>query len=112
MKRWFTLAAGVVVMSGAAVWAQDAQKVAQGQKIYQDLKCATCHSIEGKGSKMSPLDGVGSKLSAADLKMWLTDPAAMHAKMKTKPKVAMKKVERPDAELDVLVAYLQTLKKK
>ena len=113
MKRWFVLAAGIVVTSGVAVWGQDAQRVAHGRKLYDELKCGTCHMVEGKGAKMaSPLDGVGDKLSAADLKMWLTDPAAMTAKLKTKPKVAMKKVERPDADLDALVAYMQTLKKK
>jgi mono/diheme cytochrome c family protein len=113
MKRWIVVAAGVMTMSGLTLFAQDAQKVAQGRKLYEELKCGTCHIVEGKGGKMaSALDGVGSKLTAADLKMWLTDPAAMHAKAATKPKVMMKKTERPDADLDALVAYLQSLKKK
>jgi mono/diheme cytochrome c family protein len=113
MKRWLVVAVGLAVMSGVAASAQDAQKVAQGKKLYDELKCGTCHMVEGKGGKMaSALDGVGSKLTAADLKLWLTDPAAMHAKAATKPKVMMKKTERPDADLDALVAYLQSLKKK
>ena len=113
MKRWLVVAAGLVVMSGIGVFAQDAQKVALGKKLYEELKCGSCHMVEGKGGKMaSALDGVGSKLSAADLKMWLTDPAAMHAKAPTKPKIMMRKTDRPDADLDALVAYMQSLKKK
>ena len=59
----------------------------------------------------SSLDGVGSKLTAAEMKMWLTDPDAMTAKLKTKPKVKMKKVTLKDPEIDALVAYLMSLKK-
>jgi hypothetical protein len=36
----------------------------------------------------------------------------MMAKLPKKPLVPMRKVDRPDADLDALVAYLQTLKKK
>jgi hypothetical protein len=43
--------------------------------------------------------------------MWLTDPAAMTAKLKAKPKVAMKKVTLKDPEIDALVAYMASLKK-
>ena len=113
MNRWLILAAGVVMASAAALWAQDAKQVALGQKLYDELKCGTCHMVGGKGGKMATsLDGVGDKMGAADLKLWLTDPAAMTAKLKTKPKVAMKPVTRPDADLNALVAYMQTLKKK
>ena len=113
MKRWFILAAGIITLSGTAVWGQDPKLVAQGQKLYDELKCGTCHMVGGKGGKMaSSLDGVGDKMGAADLKLWLTDPAGMTAKLKTKPKVAMKPVTRPDADLNALVAYMQTLKKK
>lgn len=112
MRRWFAVAAGVMVLGGAGLIAQNAQQVAAGRKLYDELGCAKCHSIEGKGAKIAALDGVGSKLTAAEIKMWLTDPPAMMAKLPKKPIVPMRKVERPDADLQALVAYLQTLKKK
>ena len=87
-------------------------QIEAGKKVYTAQKCQTCHSVEGVGSKMSPLDGVGSKLTAAEIRAWITDPAPLIAKLKTKPKVAMKPYKLPPAELDALVAYLQSLTKK
>ena len=60
---------------------------------------------------MAPLDGVGSKLSAAEIKAWITDPDPLTAKLATKPKVKMKKYTLPDADLDALVTYMASLKK-
>jgi mono/diheme cytochrome c family protein len=95
----------------AGVNAQDAKKVAAGKSLYDKSGCAKCHQIAGKGSKISPLDGVGSKLSAADIKQWLTDPDAMTAKLPKKPAVKMKKVEGSEADIDNLVQYMLSLKK-
>jgi mono/diheme cytochrome c family protein len=95
----------------AAVAAQ-ADKIEAGKAVYAAQKCAQCHAIDGKGSKMSSaLDGVGTKLTAAELKQWIVDPAPLTAKLKTKPKVAMKKYTLPEADLDALLAYLASLKK-
>jgi mono/diheme cytochrome c family protein len=105
------LALFVASASIGAQGAPDAKKVEAGKAAYEKYGCAKCHMIAGKGSKISPLDGVGTKLSAADLKMWITDPAAMQAKLPKKPIVPMKKVDMPDADVDAIVAYLQTIKK-
>lgn len=86
-------------------------QIEAGKVVYDAQKCRTCHSVAGVGSKISPLDGVGSKLSEAEIRMWLTDPVTMTAKLKTKPKVAMKPVKLKDADLDALVAYMMSLKK-
>ena len=48
--------------------AQDAALVKKGQEVYAAQKCSVCHAIAGKGSKTNPLDGVGAKLSAADIR--------------------------------------------
>src|SRR5687768_10526712 len=45
---------------------------AQGQKVFEAQKCSLCHSVAGKGNTKGALDDVGSKYSAADLKLWLT----------------------------------------
>jgi mono/diheme cytochrome c family protein len=90
--------------------AQDA-KVEKGPKVYAAQKCTMCHSVAGKGNPKSPLDGVGSKLSAADLKTWIVDPKTMMEKTKAKP--GMKAYPSlPADDLDALVGYLLSLKKK
>jgi mono/diheme cytochrome c family protein len=111
MKRILVAAVGMAFVFGASVMAQDAKKIDEGKKLYEAQKCVTCHQIAGKGNKMFPLDGVGSKLSAADLKMWLTAPDEMAAKLAKKPPMKMKKYDLKDTELDALVAYMLSLKK-
>ena len=44
----------------------EAQDAAKGEAVYTAQKCSLCHAIAGKGNKLSPLDGVGAKLSADD----------------------------------------------
>jgi mono/diheme cytochrome c family protein len=89
-----------------------AQDAAKGEQVYAAQKCSMCHQIAGKGNKMSPLDGVGKTLSAADIKEWIVDPAAAAQKHKSTKKPAMPKTyaKLPPADVDALVAYLQTLK--
>ena len=91
--------------------AQDA-KVTKGAELYTAQKCALCHSIGDKGNKKGPLDGVGSKLSAADIRLWLTDAKAMTAKTGATRKPDMKAYTLPNDDLDALVAYMGSLKKK
>lgn len=95
----------------AAAAAQDA-KVTKGAEVYAAQKCALCHSIGDKGNKKGPLDGVGSKLSAADIRQWMTDAKAMTAKTSATRKPAMKSYTLPNDDLDALVAYMVSLKKK
>ena len=47
----------VCVAIAAPAAAQDA-KVARGEKLFADQKCALCHSIGDKGNKKGPLDSV------------------------------------------------------
>lgn len=96
-----------------AAFAQDA-KVDKGAKVYADQKCTMCHSIAGKGNPKGALDDVGSKLKAEEIRQWITEPAAMAAKAKAerKPPMPAKYAALPKDELDALVAYLSSLKKK
>lgn len=95
----------------AAAAAQDA-KVTKGAEVYAAQKCAMCHSIADKGNKKGPLDGVGSKLSAADIRLWMTEAKAMTAKATATRKPEMKSYTLPNDDLDALVAYMVSLKKK
>src|SRR6266545_1535331 len=93
----------------AAAAAQDA-KVTKGMEVYAAQKCAVCHSIGDKGNKKGPLEGVGAKLSAAELREWMTDAKGMTAKTKAPRKPAMKSYELPKDDLDAVVAYMVSLK--
>ena len=91
--------------------AQDAALVKKGEEVYTAQKCAVCHSIGGKGGKANPLDGVGAKLSADDIRAWITDPVAMTKKTNSQKKPAMpKNAKLTPADVDALVAYMQSLK--
>jgi mono/diheme cytochrome c family protein len=84
-----------------------------GEKVFAAQKCSLCHSIAGKGNKMGSLDGVGSKLTADEIRNWIVDPAVMATKHKATRKPPMKAfASLPKADVDALVEYLQTLKKK
>jgi mono/diheme cytochrome c family protein len=108
----------VLTGTGAAAQAPDAKLASEGKKLYATYKCDKCHQIDGRGSKKGPLDGVGAKLTAAEIKKWLTNPAEMEAKLEKKPKgtdamsYALKNKGIEPTEIDALVAYIQTLTKK
>ena len=114
MKRLLIAALSVVALSvAAAASAQDA-KVEKGIKVYADLKCAMCHSIAGKGNVKGPLDDVGTKYKVEELRQWMVDPVAMTAKHKAERKPAMpaKYTAVAKDDMDALIAYMASLKKK
>ncbi len=111
MIRTMIVGLAMCVVAAATAAAQDA-KVAKGEKVYADQKCALCHSIADKGNKKGPLDGVGTKLKTDDLRQWIVDAKAMTAKTSSTRKPEMKSYPNlPKEDVDALVAYLQTLKK-
>ncbi len=88
---------------------------AAGRRVYEARKCASCHMVAGAGNIRFNLDGVGARLSAADLDHWLKDAAAMERALPKQPAVRMsewleanRKIS--DADREALVAYLATLK--
>jgi mono/diheme cytochrome c family protein len=100
----------VVMCAGVAASAA-AQDVKKGEQLFTEQKCTLCHSIGDKGNKKGPLDGVASKLSAAEIREWITDSKGMTAKTKATRKPEMKAYSLPKDDVDALVAYLMTLKK-
>jgi mono/diheme cytochrome c family protein len=111
-KRFLITTALVAAVGMAMALPAAAQDAAKGQAVYTAQKCQMCHAIAGKGNKANPLDGVGAKLSAADTKEWITHPkeAAAKAKSTKKPPMPAKYGSLPAADLDALVAYMQSLK--
>lgn len=113
MKRMLVAVSALMfIASAASVAAQDA-KIEKGKQVFAANKCSMCHSIAGKGNPKGPLDDVGSKVSAAEMKQWLNDPKSMAAKEKKDRKPPMRSfATMPADDQDALIAYLQTLKKK
>ena len=108
MIRVITIAFISVVAVASAAAAQSADK---GKEVYTAQKCSICHSVAGAGNKKGALDKVGAKLSAADLRSWITGAPEMAAKVKAERKPPMKAYTTLAKEdVDNLVAYLQTLK--
>jgi len=108
----FRVIAGLTLCVGLAATAsaQD-PKAAQGEKLFADQKCTLCHSVGDKGNKKGPLDGVGAKLKADEIREWIVDAKGMIAKTKPTRKPDMKAYTLAKDDVDALVAYLTTLKK-
>jgi mono/diheme cytochrome c family protein len=105
-----SVCAAVLAAVASIAWGQDA--AARGEKVYTDQKCSLCHAIAGKGNKKGPLDDVGSRVSADDIRLWIVDAPAMTARTKAERTPVMKSYVLPEDDLDALVAYLSTLKKQ
>ena len=105
------LALALIAAAPSTAAAQNDDLVKRGAQVYAAQKCQVCHAIAGKGGKAS-LDGVGAKLSADDIRRWITHPAEMTVKSKStaKPPMPAKWANLPAADVDALVAYMQSLK--
>jgi mono/diheme cytochrome c family protein len=108
MVRVATYVALSVGLAGPAM-AQDTK--AAGEKVYAEQKCSVCHAIGGKGNAKGPLDEVGSKRTADEIRAWITDAKGMTAKTKATRKPEMKAYTLAKDEVDGLVAYLSAMKK-
>ena len=91
MLRSVIYVAILSVAGVASAAASDAK--AAGKKVFTEQKCAMCHSVGVKGNKKGPLDEVGSKLSADDIREWIVDAKGMTAKAKAARKPVMKSVQ-------------------
>lgn len=101
----------VTLMTAGVASAQSQAQIDVGQTVFTDQKCAICHSIDGEGNSKGPMDGVGSKLSADEIREWIVDAPAMTATTGADRKPEMKAfTSLTDEDLDALVAYLQSLK--
>jgi mono/diheme cytochrome c family protein len=82
-----------------------AELIAMGKAVYDELGCAACHSIAGEGSPRYPLDGVGSKLTRDEIRLWIVNPQEIQPGVR---KPAYDDLE--DEELRGLIAYMESLK--
>lgn len=115
MNRLVTVVGAAVLFAawGIPAFADDAKTIERGKQVYAEQKCKLCHSIAGEGNAKGSLDGCGSKLTAAEIREWIVNPKEMAAKTKAARKPAMKAYPAlPKEDLDALVAYIHSLKKK
>jgi len=104
-----TIAAAVLSVTAPA-FAQGA--VEKGAALFVAQKCSLCHSLAGKGNAKGPLDGIGSKLKAEEIRQWLTTPVEMAAKANATRKPVMKSfASLAKEDLDALVAFIASQKK-
>ena len=96
-----------------AVPAVGQDKIEKGKQVYAAQKCQACHSVAGVGNKKGALDEVGGKLKADEIRQWITAAPEMAAKAKADRKPPMKAYTTlPAEDVDALVAYVSSLKKK
>ena len=101
-----------LLLFSVVVGAQDKAAIEHGVKVYAAQKCNVCHSIAGVGKKTNPLDGVGSKLTEAEIREWIVNAPEMTKKTKSTKKPVMKNYSKlPKEDVDGLVAYMMSLKK-
>ena len=107
------LTAALVVGTPRVARSQDAELVKKGPAGLRRSEVLGVPFRRRQGRKTNPLDGVGSKLSADDIRQWIVDPIEMAKKANStkKPPMPKKYDKLPAAELDALVAYMQSLKK-
>ena len=105
MKRLVLIVVALMVglMFCAPLYAQD--KAAEGKKVFDREKCGMCHT-----AKSNSLEGVGTKLTADQIREWIENPTVAAEKSKTTMKMKMPAKKLSKEDLDNLVAYLQTMK--
>ena len=76
----------------------------QPPAIYNSI-CAGCHIVGGRGGNVGPeLDGIGSRMSTAELDAFIADPAAV------RPGTSMPAVPLSDSDHEAIVDFLSQLK--
>lgn len=82
----------------------------RGGALYAELRCANCHAIAGEGNARAPLDGVAQRRDAAGLRAWIVGDPLLASGLPNRVRVGKSEYAAlPEADLDALVAYLQSL---
>ncbi len=96
--------AGTPPPPDTVVEGEEGARVARGRQLFREVGCTGCHSAEWEGSRRLPLDGVGSRLSADTLRLWIVDPRSVDPGVR-KPAYD----DLPSDEVEALVAYMRSL---
>jgi mono/diheme cytochrome c family protein len=74
---------------------------AAGKQLLESYGCSSCHSVAGVGNTSSPLDGIGNKRTAEELRKVIASPPSGST---------MPAMDVPEHDLNILVAYLVRMK--
>lgn len=89
----------------------DSALAARGRAVYSALSCGRCHAVAGAGNPRSPLDGVGARRGAPEIRAWVTASGEVRREL---PRSVIRTKEGFDAladeELEALVEYLSSLR--
>ncbi len=105
MKRLGLLAVAAALAVGFTVPLFAQGDAAAGKTVFDREKCSVCHN-----AKMNSLDHVGTKLTAEQIRQWIENPSEAAKAANSTSKMKMPKKNLTKADVDNLVAYLQTLK--
>ena len=84
--------------------------IAAGRAVFEAQSCMRCHAVADEGNRRNPLDGVGARRSAEEIRQWILAPAELKEQMSVwafQNKQAYR--ELPADDIDALVVYLQSL---
>lgn len=87
------------------------ERIEAGKQVYQQQNCSRCHSIAGEGNPRNPLDNIGEKRSAEELRDYITGADRLQ-KIISERSLKLKQQYRllPVDELDALIVYMQSLR--
>jgi mono/diheme cytochrome c family protein len=89
----------------------DPQVIGNGEMVYDAQSCAACHSIAGQGNQRYPLDGVGARLTAGEIKLWIAPTADMQSKLPYRAYKSKQQFHKLSAEeMDALIQYMTSLR--
>jgi len=89
----------------------DPERIEAGRKVYEERGCAICHTIAGEGDNQYPLDGVGGRMNAAQLRDHIAPPDAMRPKFPEAVfEIKSDYRDMPDGEMNDLLEYLSSLR--
>ncbi len=88
----------------------DSTRIETGRQIYQQQSCGLCHSIAGQGNPRNPLDDVGKKRTASELRNFITGADTLQGVLTTSIRQRKLKYRALSADdLGALVIYMQSL---
>ena len=88
----------------------DSKRIETGRQIYMQQNCGFCHSIAGQGNPRNPLDGVGTKRTASELRDFITGADTLQSVLTTSIRKMKQRYRELSAdELTALVIYMQSL---
>lgn len=89
----------------------EAEQIEAGRQVYRQHNCARCHSIAGEGNPRNPLDTIGDRRSAEEIRDYIIGASHLK-KILAERNLQQKQRYRslPADELDALVIYMRSLR--